>query len=168
MLLELLPRLNKTTIFILDMEFFVLKWAITERFRDYLYYAPHFTVFSDNNPLTFILTTLKLDVPRLRWVGELSDFQFTMKYKPGPLNRDADGLSRMPIDFSSFMLSCTEERDPTEIQALVQMVKMRDYGKLQFLPTMVSAVTVNMDDKFSKKIPKEDLKPRKKTVPLRK
>lgn len=48
------------------------------------------------------------------------------------------------------------------------MVKMRDYGKLQFLPTMVSAVTVNMDDKFSKKIPKEDLKPRKKTVPLRK
>lgn len=133
---------------------------------DFLYYAPHFTVFSDNNPLSYILTTPKLDVTRLRWVGELSDFQFTVKYKPGSLNRDADGLSRMPIDFSSFMLSCTEESDPTEIQALVQMVKMRDYGKLSFLPTIVSAATVNMDDKYlqtipgesSKKIPKEDLK----------
>lgn len=67
---------------------------------DFLYYAPHFTVFSDNNPLSYILTTPKLDVTRLRWVGELSDFQFTVKYKPGSLNRDADGLSRMPIDFS--------------------------------------------------------------------
>lgn len=72
----------------------------------------------------------------------------------------------MPIDFSSFMLSCTEESDPTEIQALVQMVKMRDYGKLSFLPTIVSAATVNMDDKYLqtipgeslKKIPKEDLR----------
>lgn len=98
------------------------------------------------------------------------DFQFIVKYKPGPLNRDADGLSRMPIDFLSFMLSCTEESDPTEIQALVQMVKMRDHGQLPFLPTMVSAGNVNMDDKFSpqylqtspgeslEKIPKEALK----------
>ncbi|KAK3511551.1 hypothetical protein QTP70_009657 [Hemibagrus guttatus] len=34
------------------LEFLALKWAITEKFRDYLYYAPTFTVFSDNNPLT--------------------------------------------------------------------------------------------------------------------
>lgn len=147
-------------------KFLALKWAITERFRDYLYYAPHFTVFSDNNPLSYILTTPKLDVTRLRWVGELSDFQFTLKYKPGSLNRDADGLSRMPTNFSSFMLSCTEESDPTEIQALVQMIIMRDYGKLPFLPTIVSAATVSMDDNYLqtipgeslKKIPKEDLK----------
>lgn len=34
------------------LEFLALKWAITEKFRDYLYYAPTFTVYSDNNPLT--------------------------------------------------------------------------------------------------------------------
>ena len=34
------------------LEFLALKWAITDRFRDYLYYSPKFTVFTDNNPLT--------------------------------------------------------------------------------------------------------------------
>ena len=28
-----------------------------EQFRDYLYYAPHFTVYTDNNPLTYVLTS---------------------------------------------------------------------------------------------------------------
>ena len=35
------------------LEFLALKCAITEKFRDYLYYAPSFSVFSDNNPLTY-------------------------------------------------------------------------------------------------------------------
>lgn len=76
----------------------------------------------------------------------------------------------MSIDFTSFMLSCTEESDPTDIQTLVQMVKLRDHGELPFLSTKVLATIVNMDDKFSpqylqtsqggslKKIPKEALK----------
>jgi hypothetical protein len=36
------------------LEFLALKWAVKEQFRDYLYYAPEFTVFTDNNPLTYI------------------------------------------------------------------------------------------------------------------
>ena len=30
------------------LEFRPLKWAITEQFRDYLYYAPTFVVYTDN------------------------------------------------------------------------------------------------------------------------
>ena len=79
------------------LEFLALKWAVTERFRDFLYHAPHFTVYSDNNPLTYVLTTARLDAARLRWVAELADFNFEVRYKPGKLNGDADGLSRMPL-----------------------------------------------------------------------
>ena len=32
------------------LEFLALKWAITDQFRDYLYYATKFTVFTDNIP----------------------------------------------------------------------------------------------------------------------
>ncbi|KAJ8010531.1 hypothetical protein DPEC_G00076050 [Dallia pectoralis] len=32
------------------LEFLALKWAVCEKFRDYLFYAPHFTVYTDNNP----------------------------------------------------------------------------------------------------------------------
>lgn len=43
------------------LEFLALKWAICDRFRDYLYYSPPFTVFTDNNPLTYVLSSAKLN-----------------------------------------------------------------------------------------------------------
>lgn len=89
------------------LEFLALKWAVSERFRDYLYYAKKFTVYSDNNPLTYIKTTAKLDATRHRWLADLADFNFELKYKPGRLNQDADGLSRMPLDFEKYQRECT-------------------------------------------------------------
>nr|KAG5711896.1 hypothetical protein BaRGS_026337 [Batillaria attramentaria] len=99
------------------LEFLALKWSVTERFRDYLYYAPRFTVYSDNNPLTYVLTTARLDSTRHRWVAELADFNFDIRYKPGLQNGDADGLSRMPLDMSQY----TEQMDPS-VQTTVKMV----------------------------------------------
>ena len=37
------------------LEFLALKWAICDHFRHYLYYAPQFTVYTDNNPQTYVL-----------------------------------------------------------------------------------------------------------------
>jgi len=37
-----------------------LKWAVTEKYHAYLY-GNTFTVLTDNNPLTYILTSAKLD-----------------------------------------------------------------------------------------------------------
>ena len=42
------------------LEFLALKWSVTERFHEYLY-GGHFEVYTDNNPLTYVLTTAKLD-----------------------------------------------------------------------------------------------------------
>ena len=42
------------------LEFSALKWSVTERFHEYLY-GEDFEVFMDNNPLTYILTTVKID-----------------------------------------------------------------------------------------------------------
>lgn len=91
------------------LEFLALKWAISEKFRDYLYYAPHFTVYTDNNPLTYVMSTAKLNAVGHRWVGELADFQFDVRYRPGKVNIDADTLSRLPVDIDSYVHTCTEE-----------------------------------------------------------
>ena len=79
-------RLNRTITCISSskLEFLALKWAATEQFRNYLYYDPHFTVYTDN-PLTYVLTSVKLNATGHRWVAELSDFNFTIKYRPGKL-----------------------------------------------------------------------------------
>ncbi len=79
------------------LEFLALKWAVCEKFRDYLFYAPHFTIYTDNNPLTYVMTTAKLNCCRPSVVGELSDFRFDIKYRPGKSNIDADTLSRLPF-----------------------------------------------------------------------
>lgn len=52
------------------LEFLALKWAMTEHFRDYLLHAKSFTVFTDNNPLTYILRTAKLNATGCRWVAD--------------------------------------------------------------------------------------------------
>ena len=42
------------------LEFLALKWAITDKFHEYLY-GSEFQVYTDNNLLTYVLTTAKLD-----------------------------------------------------------------------------------------------------------
>ena len=53
-------------------------------------------VYTDNNPLTYILTTAKLDATSHRWVAALAAYNFTLNYRPGKANIDADMLSRIP------------------------------------------------------------------------
>ena len=79
------------------LEFLALKWSVTERFHEYLY-GGHFELYTDNNPLTYILTTVKLDATGQRWVGSLANYNFFYKifYKSGKLNVEADALSRIP------------------------------------------------------------------------
>ena len=43
-----------------------VQFSPEDQFRDYLYYAPEFTVYTDNNPLTYILTSAKLNATSLR------------------------------------------------------------------------------------------------------
>ena len=71
-----------------------VKWAITDRFHDYLY-GGNFEVFTDNNPLTYLLTTAKLDATGLRWVVSVTNYNFKLHYKSGKLNVEADALLRI-------------------------------------------------------------------------
>ena len=78
-------------------EFLALKWAVTDKFHDYLY-GSNFTVVTDNNPLTYVLSTAKLDATGYRWLAAVSVYDFDLKYKRGVTHLDADGLSRRPHD----------------------------------------------------------------------
>ena len=51
------------------LEFLALKWAVCEKFHEYLCGSKPFEIFTDNNPLTYVLTFAKLDACGLRWVA---------------------------------------------------------------------------------------------------
>ena len=59
-------------------------------------YGAHFEVWTDNNPLTYVLTSAKLDATGHRWLAKLASFDFSIKYKSGKTNTNADSLSRIP------------------------------------------------------------------------
>ena len=66
------------------MEFLALKWAVVKKFNEYLY-GSTFNVYTNNNPLTYVLTTAKLDAAS----------HFRLYYWAGMTNIDADALSRV-------------------------------------------------------------------------
>ena len=76
------------------LEFLALKWAVVEKFHEYLY-GSTFDVHTDNNPLMYILTTAKLDAASHRWVASLANYNFRLHYRSGKANIDADALSRV-------------------------------------------------------------------------
>ena len=57
-------------------------WAVTDQFYKYLYGSPNFDIFTDNNPLTYILMTAKLDMMDHRWIASLGPYHFDLHYKP--------------------------------------------------------------------------------------
>ena len=63
-----------------NFEFLALKWAIMEHFKEHLLYQP-FLVRTDNNPLTYIMTTPNLDATGHQWVGALGKFDFQLQYQ---------------------------------------------------------------------------------------
>ncbi len=122
------------------LEFLALKWAISEHFRDYLYYAPSFVVYTDNNPLTYVTSSAKLNATGHRWLAELADFNFTIKYHPGRKNQVADTLSRMPVNVEEYINQCTAETSQETIEAIVQGVEAQAAGETVW----INAVSANM------------------------
>ena len=66
-------------------EFLAPKWAVTEQFHEYL--SPYgknrneFFVCTDNNPLTYIFSSARLNTAGHRWVANLADYNFSLEYQ---------------------------------------------------------------------------------------
>ena len=97
------------------LEFLALKWSVTDRFHEYLY-GSTFEVFTDNNPLSYVLSSAKLDATGQRWIAALQGpYNFKVHYKPGKLNQVADSLSR--IDREGYLTTITE----VEVQTILDI-----------------------------------------------
>ena len=73
------------------LELLALKWAVCEKFKDYLI-GSKFTVLTDNNPLTYMHTS-HLGAAQICWLSDLALVNFEIKYRAGKSNQVADTLS---------------------------------------------------------------------------
>ena len=108
-------------------EFLALKWAITYRYHEYLY-GRQFDVYTDNNPLMYILTSTKLDTTGQRWVASLANYDFRIFYKTGKTKVEADALSSIPRSEHTII-------DVPTVKAIINVVPHTDLSEYNFHPS---------------------------------
>ena len=111
------------------LEFLALKWAVTSRFHEYLY--REFTVYTDNNPLTYVLTSAKLDAMGQRWIAALANYNFSLHYKSGKTNIEADALSRIPSVEREVSI------DKDAVRAIANAMHIGEFSELNENPNLI-------------------------------
>ena len=104
------------------LELLALKWAVCEKFKDYLI-GSKFTVLTDNNPLTYVCTSC-LGAAQICWLSDLMLFDFEIKYRAGKSNQAADALSQWPVnpDSSSESSDDDEEWETVSYEMVCQIL----------------------------------------------
>ena len=77
----------------MKLELASLKCAVTDKFRIYLL-GSEFTIYTDNNPFTY-LQTAKLGAVEQLWASQLASFMFTIVYRYESQVPYADAMSRL-------------------------------------------------------------------------
>ena len=139
------------------LEFLALKWLITERFHEYLY-GGHFEVYTDNNPLTYILTTAKLDATGQRWIASLANYIFKIFYKSGKLNVEADALSCIPWENTQ-----VEHMEPLIVKTMLQS-KLESVTSLPIKYLLVNLLLKSMTVDTTLKLTQKDWVKKKWTM----
>lgn len=123
------------------LEFLALKWAVTVKYHAYLC-GKEFIIHTDHNPLTYLLTTAKLDATGHNWLSQLANYTFRVIYKPGRSNIDADSLSRRPVseeveeEFTPEMFTALtdkllyDDEDGAAICLTVQQMPLESQGEV--------------------------------------
>ena len=115
------------------MEFLCLKWAITDHFHEYLY-GNTFDVYTDNNPLTYVLSTAKLDAVGHRWIAGLANYNFHIQYKPGKGNVEAVAWSRTDWE------KCDDTIQINSIHAIVAAAINEDMANIEAISCSVQEI----------------------------
>ncbi len=135
------PDFEKPYVLYVDASEEGLGAVLYQRQGGKLFHAPHFTVYSDNNTLTYVMKTAKLNAAGQRWVSELADYHFTLKYRPGTANRDEDFLSWRPVPIEVTVKECTQECEPEVLGSIGEALKAQRWEEVNW----ISVITCNID-----------------------
>ena len=103
-------EINYSTI---EKELLAIVWA-TKYFRPYLF-GRKFKIITDHKPLQWVMNLKEPNSRLTRWKLKLSEYDFSVVYKKGLSNTNADALSRVQIhnEETSSMIVNASERPPS-------------------------------------------------------
>ena len=77
----------------IEKELLAIVWA-TQHFRPYVY-GTKFKIVTDHKPLTWLFNVKDPGSRLMRWKLKLAEYDYSIEYKTGKTNKNADALSRM-------------------------------------------------------------------------
>ena len=95
--------------------------AICEHFRDYLYYSPHYDIYTDFNPTSYLFRSVKVNVTGQRWVNEVSNLNFSIHCKPGIENGVGYSLTLYPLFQECNLEQYSQHLNPDEVRSAFDM-----------------------------------------------
>lgn len=103
----------------IEKELLAIVWA-TKYFRPYLF-GRQFKIITDHKPLQWLMNVKEPNSRLTRWRLKLSEYNYTVTYKKGKLNKNADALSRVEIhnDETSSVIANASDDDPDPQELLV-------------------------------------------------
>ena len=142
------PERNDQNYSSTKLELLALKWAVTDKFREYLL-GSKFVVFTDNNPLAYLQTTMKLGATEARWAAQLAQFDFEVKYRSGRSNANADALSRKTVHGEEVLAQVLHEQSKTAVLSATLRQVACQYNK----QVAVSELAVKSSDEAITALP---------------
>ena len=119
------------------LEFLTLKWVVVKNFHKYLY-GWTCDVYTDNNPLTYIITAAKLDAASHCWVTSLANYYFQLHYQAGKTHIDADALSRVSWP------GCMPDNSGTHLKVIAAAVQAVHEAALKGPTSPIEAYSCNL------------------------
>ena len=88
-------------------------WAVIH-FRPYLY-GTKFTLYTDHQPLKWLMTNDKLTGKLARWALILQEYEFEVIHRPGITHQNADTMSRRPLQTSEDFSEARQDFDQISV-----------------------------------------------------
>jgi hypothetical protein len=90
-------------------ECLVVVWVVIH-FRPYLY-GTNFTLYTDHQPIKWLMTNDKLTGKLARWALILQEYEFKVIHQPGITHQNADTMSRRPLTTSEDFSEARQDFD---------------------------------------------------------
>ena len=133
---------------ITEKECLALVYAV-KKYRHYIY-GSHFTVYTDHNPLQFLMKIKNPNGRLTRWSMLLMEYDFTVEYKPGKKHQNADTLSRYPYDPA-------DEKDEEIVLLINETIDLKSYQKTDEWCDGLRKIIENRSKNSNKYTIKDDL-----------
>eukprot|EP00752_Nemacystus_decipiens_P007106 g6368.t1 len=102
---------------VLDLEAGSIVWAL-KRLRGYRW-STHFEIYTDHQALTSIAKVGEHNARVQRWLEYLSNFSYTLIYRKGTANGNADFLSGLPLPAAAADISGPDSIGDVDVQGIL-------------------------------------------------